>query len=90
MNIVPRTLLIHHRYVTGAAEELKGDSSKAMTRRRPDVPASIREAARGRRGSLAVVICGPASMADDARAAFVSELKAGQGDMELFMEAFHW
>ena len=83
-------LLIHLRYVTGSTEELKGDSSKAMTRRRPDVPASIREATRGWRGSLAVVVCGPASMADDARAAFVSELKAGQANMELFMEAFNW
>ena len=85
----PCILLIRLRYVTGVAEELKGDSSKAMTRRRPDVPASIHEATRGRRGSLAVVVCGPASMADDARAAFVSELKAGRTNMELFIEAFN-
>ena len=61
-----------------------------MTRRRPDVPAIICEAARGRRGSLAVVICGPASLADDAQAGFVSELKRGKSNMELFIEACNW
>lgn len=39
-----------------------------------------------RTDSPAVVLCGPAPMADDARAAFVVELKYGQGRMELFME----
>lgn len=29
-------------------------------------------------------------MTDDARAAFVAELKLGQGRIELFMEQFAW
>ena len=78
------------RFVTGGSEEIKGTSSKAIAHGRPNVPAIIHEAAIRRRGSLAVVVCGPASLADDARAAFVSELKSGQGKMELFIEAFHW
>lgn len=90
MKLFACTLLICCRFITGESEEIKGTSSKAIAHGRPDVAAIISGAARERRGSLAVVVCGPASLADDARAAFVSELKQGQGNMELFMEAFNW
>lgn len=78
------------RFVTGAVRDIKGVACKDVTHGRPNVAAVIHEAAIERRASLAVVVCGPASLADDARAAFVAELRDRQDDMELFMEAFNW
>ncbi|KAL9045839.1 MAG: hypothetical protein Q9214_001187 [Letrouitia sp. 1 TL-2023] len=77
-------------YVTGAVRDIKGVSCKEVAHGRPNVAAVIHEAAMERRASLAVVVCGPASLADDARAAFVAELRDRQDDMDLFMEAFNW
>jgi predicted ferric reductase len=58
---------------------------------RPDVHAAIEEAARdaGQR-RLAVVACGPALMADQARKASVNMLGRGYKGVEYFEESFKW
>ncbi|ORY59763.1 ferric reductase like transmembrane component [Pseudomassariella vexata] len=62
-----------------------------VMRDRPDVHAEIEDAVRdfGARGSIAVVACGPARMADDARRAVVEILGSG-ADVEYFEESFRW
>lgn len=88
-------------YVTGegasAAEEGKAGWVAALAaggvrRRRPDIPLLMRAAAEQAGGALAVVVCGPASLTDDARAAFCDEMgRIGKRrDMELFVESFNW
>ncbi|KAL8735049.1 MAG: hypothetical protein Q9181_002971 [Wetmoreana brouardii] len=72
-------------FVTGAAEDVPERWFRKGVRGRPDVCAFIYKAAMDRRGPLAVVACGPPSLADDARAAFVSELRKGPNGMELFI-----
>lgn len=59
---------------------------------RPGVRREIEEVAEeiGRNGELAVVACGPAKMADDARASVVEFLGKGWGKMEYFEESFNW
>ena len=58
---------------------------------RPDVRAHVEEAA-GRVGSgrLAVMACGPAQMADEARRAVVWALGVGFRRVEYFEESFKW
>ena len=55
-----------------------------------NLPAVMDQAVMDTSGSLAVIVCGPPSLADDARVAFVSQLKEGKRDMELFVEGFNW
>lgn len=59
---------------------------------RPDVRAEIEVAARttGGGGSLAVVACGPARMADDARRTVVDMLGRSHVNIEYFEESFNW
>lgn len=76
--------------MTGEVSNSKAQSSNAVTHGRPNIAAAIHEAVVERSASLAVIACGPAPLADDARAAFVAELRDGQHDMELFVEAFNW
>jgi predicted ferric reductase len=59
---------------------------------RPDVDMAVREAAEevGMSGRLAVVACGPAQMADDARRACVRALGRGYRGVEYFEESFKW
>lgn len=58
---------------------------------RPDVSAEIKCAAQGALGgSVAVVACGPAIMADEARRAVVGVLGEGYHRVEYFQEAFNW
>lgn len=58
---------------------------------RPDVSAEIKCAAQGAMGgSVAVVACGPAIMADEARRAVVGVLAEGYHRVEYFQEAFNW
>jgi hypothetical protein len=59
---------------------------------RPDVDAAVREAAEeaGTSGSLAVMACGPAQMADDARRACVRALGRGYRGIAYFEESFKW
>ncbi|KAF2742778.1 ferric-chelate reductase-like protein [Sporormia fimetaria CBS 119925] len=58
---------------------------------RPDVTAAVEHAAQEAGvASLAVVACGPAQMADDARRACVRALEEGYRGMEYFEESFKW
>ncbi|KAF2105447.1 ferric-chelate reductase-like protein [Lophiotrema nucula] len=58
---------------------------------RPDVDAAVEKAAKeaGSRG-LAIVACGPSTMADDARRATVRALADGHRSIEYFEESFKW
>jgi predicted ferric reductase len=74
-------------------DEVLGEEVKSVRvlGRRPDVCGMVEEAAReARRERLAVVACGPASMADAARAACVEVLGRGYGGVEYFEESFKW
>lgn len=63
----------------------------SMVRGRLDVAADIQCAARIAMGrSAAVVACGPAKMADEARRAVVGVLGEGYHRVEYFQEAFNW
>jgi NAD(P)H-flavin reductase len=59
---------------------------------RPDVGGTVQHAAGevGRGGKLAVVACGPAQMADEARRACVKALGRGYTGVEYFEESFKW
>ncbi|RYP34632.1 hypothetical protein DL767_004192 [Monosporascus sp. MG133] len=63
-----------------------------VLRGRPSVRGEVEDAVRelGDRGSLAVVACGPARMADDARKAVVGMLGRGRSRIEYFEESFNW
>ncbi|KAL2110417.1 hypothetical protein VUR80DRAFT_1177 [Thermomyces stellatus] len=78
----------------GVAEDLEFEDRPekvCAVRGRPDVSAEIKCAAQGAmNGSLAVVACGPAVMADDARRAVVEILGEGYHRVEYFQEAFNW
>jgi predicted ferric reductase len=80
-------------------EELKDDinsgrvhpSSMTLKAGRPDVDLAVDESAEDSEGgSLAVVACGPAQMADDARRASVRALGRGHRQVEYFEESFKW
>ena len=88
-------------YVTGGSDsdsdclELdKLPSGFNVLHDRPDVRDEVRGAARelGARERLAVVACGPARMADDAREAVVDVLGTGRegSSIEYFEESFNW
>jgi hypothetical protein len=87
----------------GDEEEFKDDTSspllppyemlKGVTIRagRPDVYAAVASAAADAGNErLAVVACGPAQMADDARRASVNALRNGCKGVEYFEESFKW
>ncbi|KAF2009490.1 hypothetical protein BU24DRAFT_379912 [Aaosphaeria arxii CBS 175.79] len=60
---------------------------------RPDVYAAVEEEAQleeTNHGGLAVVACGPAQMADDARRATIQALERGHRGIEYFEESFKW
>lgn len=58
---------------------------------RPNVRLSVEEAAEGAgQQSLAIVACGPARMADEARKASVQMLANGFTGVEYFEESFKW
>lgn len=73
--------------------EVLGEDLKSVriVTKRPDVYNVVREAARETgQEKLAVVACGPASMADQARSACVDQLEMGHLGVEYFEERFHW
>ncbi|PYH48527.1 ferric reductase family protein [Aspergillus saccharolyticus JOP 1030-1] len=60
---------------------------------RPDIPATVQATAEEARASvsrLAVLMCGPAEMADACRMAVYWVMKGGFRDVEYFEEAFGW
>lgn len=70
------------------SEDLK--SVRIMTHR-PDVSAAIEQSARdAMHQSLAIVACGPALMADQARKASIHMLGLGHRGVEYFEESFKW
>ena len=75
-----------------ASERDAGPLGKEMVQdyRRPHLGEVVMEATESAVGRLAVLVCGPAKMADDVRAAVVVELKKGHGHVELFHEGFAW
>ena len=79
-------------------QETPGDSSLSsfpksvdVQYHRPDVTAEVEAATRSAgTQSLAVVACGPARMADDARRAVVNQLGEKAPHVEYFEESFKW
>jgi predicted ferric reductase len=65
--------------------------SVRIVTRRPDVHAAMQKAAEDAgQQRLAIVACGPALMADQARKASVAMLARGHSDVEYFEESFKW
>jgi predicted ferric reductase len=66
--------------------------SVRIVTKRPDVFGAVQEAAQdaGQADRLAIVACGPASMADQARLASVEMLAKGYRGVEYFEESFKW
>jgi predicted ferric reductase len=65
--------------------------SVRIVTRRPDVQAAMQKAAKDAgQQRLAIVACGPALMADQARKASVAMLARGHSDVEYFEESFKW
>lgn len=56
---------------------------------RPDVPTIIRQEANESVGSIAILVCGPARLSDDARRAAVEMVGAGY-EIGYFEESFGW
>jgi predicted ferric reductase len=77
------------REVVDAALDEDVKSVRVVTRR-PDVGGAVREAVRDAEGRVAVVACGPAGMADQARAGSVEMLAEGWRGVEYFEESFKW
>lgn len=76
-----------------AKDDVLGEDLKSvrMMAHRPDVRATIEESARDAgQQRLAIVACGPALMADQARRASVEMLGKGYGGVEYFEESFKW
>jgi hypothetical protein len=76
-----------------AKDDALGEDLKSvrMMAHRPDVRATIEESARDAgQQRLAIVACGPALMADQARRASVEMLGKGYGGVEYFEESFKW
>lgn len=79
------------------SSEIENAAIRSMPReigrhyRRPNVAKVILDGAeQAGDASLAVVACGPARMADDARQAVVEAMNRGYGRIELFEESFRW
>jgi predicted ferric reductase len=73
--------------------EVLGEDLKSVriVTKRPDVYGAVAQAAEGAgQSGLAVVACGPASMADEARKASVEMLARGHRRVEYFEESFKW
>ncbi|CBX97522.1 similar to ferric-chelate reductase [Plenodomus lingam JN3] len=76
-----------------AKDVVVGEVFKCIKRKtnRPDVHNVVKESAQDAgRASLAVVACGPALMADQARRASVEMLSQGHVGIEYFEESFKW
>jgi len=96
LRVLKSTSLDVHGYITdegvAAADEGKNGDVEGVTLHayRPDVDALVMKEAERTVGSLAVVVCGPGSMADDVRRAVVRALAKGWAGVELFEESFTW
>jgi ferredoxin-NADP reductase len=96
------TSSIHTKSQTKETEEIEsnGDAASAVNisinQGRPDITGTILQAARSnidggvRAGRLAVLVCGPAGMADEARNAIHTAMREGCDRIEYFEETFGW
>ncbi|KAI8942267.1 hypothetical protein NX059_000346 [Plenodomus lindquistii] len=76
-----------------AKDEVLGEDLKSVRimTHRPNIPSVVEQSAQDAgQGSLAIVACGPALMADQARKASVEMLGKGHRGMEYFEESFKW
>lgn len=75
-----------------SSEDLSSDTLKAVDieHGRPDIKHSILRAVVGDVGRTAVLVCGPAGMADEARVAVHQALKGGAQGVDYFEETFGW
>jgi predicted ferric reductase len=85
---------VHITQANEVMDEVLGRDLKSVriVTKRPDVFGVVHEAAQdaGEDGGLAIVACGPAKMADQARQASVTMLAKGYRDVEYFEESFKW
>ncbi|KAF1925689.1 ferric-chelate reductase [Didymella exigua CBS 183.55] len=87
------TLEVHVTQDTEHKDDIPGQTPHGVSilSGRPNVYLSVEEAAEGAgQQSLAVVACGPARMADEARKASVQMLADGYTGVEYFEESFKW
>ncbi|OHW96890.1 ferric reductase like transmembrane component [Colletotrichum incanum] len=80
-----------HSLASNAARPDEWPEQVRLLHGRPDVREEVQDAATGAgKASLAVVACGPAVMADDARKSVVEMLDRGWSKIEYFQESFNW
>lgn len=87
------TMEVHITQDKEVMDEVLGADLKSVRimTKRPDVPLAVQEAARDAgQQPLAVIACGPALMADQARKASVNMLSEGFRHVEYFEESFKW
>jgi hypothetical protein len=95
------TSAIHTTSISKQTEEIDEDENAPgfdieINQGRPDITGTILEAGRknvdggSRAGRLAVLVCGPAGMADEARNAVHIAMKEGCDKLEYFEETFGW
>lgn len=86
-------------YVTGSSPKVLKDETVALNRfdddigmryARPSIPTLLPKEVREAGGSTAVLVCGPAQMADDARKAAVEAVAEGYEGLGYFEEYFGW
>jgi hypothetical protein len=81
-------------YMSSQLESFATDSLPSRVQQhvgRPDIGSVITAAARDTQaGSIAVVACGPAKLADDSRLGVVNALKGGNHHIDYYEESFAW
>lgn len=78
-------------FVTVDSSELDKDVGLSVKYGRPDVRSIVQSMAEEKgKGSMAVFVCGPAGMADEARDGVGKSLNDGVRRIELFEEVFGW
>lgn len=86
-------------YVTGNSSQPAKDKTVALDRfdddigmryARPSIPELLPKEVREAGGSTAILVCGPAQMADDARKAAVEAVSEGYEGLGYFEEYFGW
>jgi predicted ferric reductase len=90
------TDVVHTKAQVAEVDKIGEDVRVEVNKGRPDIKNAILEAARvnvaggSRAGRLAVLVCGPAGMADEGRAAVYQAMKEGCRGIEYIEETFGW
>jgi ferric-chelate reductase len=94
------TSTIHSKSTSAEIDKIDGGGASSIdvkiNQGRPDITAAILRAAKenmdggSAAGRLAILVCGPASMADEARAAVQHAMKSGCRSIEYIEETFGW